>query len=64
MENANIKSISNINQRYKLEIKFIAKKNTINLVGNYSKMGNDDIWEWVSEVEIGKLVSLGYFDSQ
>ena len=32
--------------------------------GNYSKIRDDDFWELVPEVEIGKLVSLGYFDNQ
>ena len=31
---------------------------------NYSEIGDNDVWELVPEVEIGKLVSLGYFDNQ
>ena len=31
---------------------------------NYSEIEDDDVWELVPEVEIGKLVCLGYFDNQ
>lgn len=46
----------------KLEVKY--SDNVTMNKENYFKIGNDNIWELVSEVKIGKLVSLGYFDNQ
>lgn len=53
MENANIESISNIDQgSTKLEFAYAAENVTMNSAGNYSEMGDDDVRELVPEVEI------------
>lgn len=65
MENANIESISNIDQEStKFKVEYVIENVIMNPAGNYSEMGDNDIRELIPEVEIGKLVCLGYFDSQ
>lgn len=39
------------------------KTSNINIGRDYSEIGDDNIRELVSEVEITKLVSLRYFDT-
>lgn len=63
MENTNIKSISNLIYNF-IELEVEYADNVIIDTKNYSKMGNDNIQKLVSEVEIEKLVFLGYFDNQ
>lgn len=46
----------------KLEMEYT--NNVTMSTGNYSEIGDDDVWKLVSKVEIEKLVSLRYFDNQ
>ena len=63
MENANIESMSNLMEATtELEVEYA--DNVTMGTGNYSEIGDDDVRELVPEVEIGRLVSLGYFDNQ
>ena len=63
MENTNIESTSYLMKATnKLEVEYV--DNITTGIRNYSEIGDDDVWELVSEVEIEKLVSLGYFDNQ
>lgn len=63
IENANIKLKSNlIEATTELKMEYI---NNIAIgIRNYSKIENDNVWELVLEIEIGKLVFLRYFDNQ
>ena len=47
-----------------MEFEYSENTNTNSGGRNYSETGDDDVRELVPEVEITKLVSLGYFDSQ
>ena len=47
-----------------LEMKYANDITSATGTRNYFKIGDNDIQELVSEVEIEKLVSLGYFDNQ
>ena len=64
MENANIEST----QVYHVEVNDIeleySKDIAASIARGYSEIGDDDVRELVPEVEITKLASLGYFDSQ
>lgn len=65
IENDNIESIQ-IHHIEADDIKFKYSENTnANIaIRSYSKIGDDDLRKLVSEVEITKLLSLRYFDSQ
>ena len=63
MENANIElTFDLMEETTELEIKYT--DNIITSTRNDSEIGDDDVWELVPEMEIRKLVSLGYFDNQ
>ena len=63
MENANIESTSDLMEATtELEVEYA--DNIATGTRNYSEIGDDDVRELVPEVEIGKLISLGYFDNQ
>lgn len=47
-----------------LEVEYADNIVTATSTKNYSKIKNDNVGELISEVEIRKLVSLGYFDNQ
>ena len=62
IENANIESISNlIEATAELEVEYADNIANATKTRNYSKIENDNVWELVLEMEIGKLVSLRYF---
>ena len=65
MENANIES-TQVHHTEVEDMEFEYSENTNANSGgrDYSETGDDDVRELVPEVEITKLVSLGYFDSQ
>lgn len=45
-----------------LEVKYT--DNITTSTRNYSEIRDDNVWKLVSEVEIEKLIFLGYFDNQ
>ena len=47
-----------------LEVKYADNIANSTSIKNYSKIENDDVQELVPEVEIEKLVFVGYFDNQ
>ena len=63
IENANIESTSDlIEATIELEVEYA--DNIATGTRNYFKIEDDNVRELVPEIEIGKLVSLGYFDNQ
>ena len=65
MKNANIKSTQVHHTEVKdMEFEYSENTNANSGGRDYSETEDDDVHELVSEVEITKLVSLGYFDSQ